>query len=813
MTITIVAAAYSNSGGGKEGIAVTVFDSSNTQIFSSSVEELTQHASTEKEEIPATSTFTHSFTVPAENLPSTGGISMKIESTYTNSKQQRVLIGDVLVTQDSSSGGGDGPSGPEALAAPTDLVASQIGDSGFALSWTGDANAYDYEVEVLDGDGTAAGSVSVNGTSATVTGLSSDTTYTVRVKALAAAGSEEYSDSGWSEQISVTTALAGGLVRATLFEENFSKISTTSWTSSSYSGTKTGDVGTWTGIDLASAKSAIIVGRANKGCSVDSPEIVLTNNAVYGTVKISFAAAAYSNDKDSSLTLSTVDSDSGVTNLVQTYSSIVKLDSSATTVADAGFNPSETVQVPEKFVLVFTSSGYGRVYLDSVVVSQTVNPSLSPLSAPAATLGDATQTSLAASWTAVDGATAYAVELRDSSGARVAYDTAVAGTSTTFTGLDWGSAYTLRVKAIGDGSSTCNSAWSEGASASTLQNALAPEWTVSDGADSAVMGVVSNKTFAVSAERDGAALEVVFDGLSPAAAGTAPTFAGGTFSWTPAAGDEGKTFSATFTTDSGAFSTNIVFEVLARPVLAEPEIVVKAVDIHTASVAWDETPQFRASSYVWRLWYGSDTATDVDVDHERFQDRVAPGGWILSGTGWQSGSSYNATPVKFDDAGDFAMSALYPAAVTNLAFTIRKAAANNSPILKFYASTGSTNALEWTEIAIELEPDKATTNFELEFPAAYGYRRFKWVYETKDSNFNFGSVAAKYEGSGAKFKAGSAAEFVPAPAGNSLDLAGLRPETNYFLEVQATGEDGAEKSAVLRFSTLAAPKFTLMVFK
>ena len=117
-----------------------------------------------------------------------------------------------------------------ALNTPTDLKASPITASGFTLSWTGDEHADSYEVEVLDGQGNAAGSVSgsVSPSGTVWTGLLSDTTYKVHVKALAAEGSEEYAASAQSEPLSVTTALAGGLRRAEIFNEGFSGMSTTS---------------------------------------------------------------------------------------------------------------------------------------------------------------------------------------------------------------------------------------------------------------------------------------------------------------------------------------------------------------------------------------------------------------------------------------------------------------------------------------------------------------------------------------------------------------------------------------------------------
>ena len=46
VVVTIVAAAYSHTGGGKEGIALAVYDDSDASFFTDSVEELTQFSST-----------------------------------------------------------------------------------------------------------------------------------------------------------------------------------------------------------------------------------------------------------------------------------------------------------------------------------------------------------------------------------------------------------------------------------------------------------------------------------------------------------------------------------------------------------------------------------------------------------------------------------------------------------------------------------------------------------------------------------------------------------------------------------------------
>lgn len=618
-----------------------------------------------------------------------------------------------------------------------------------------------------------------------------------------------------------------GPVRATIFEENFTS-QDNSWGSSSANlapltgGTFNCDESDWTGILVGARRSCAAVGTKEVSGYAQTRSILLANNATSGSASVSFYAVtptATTSRKVVTVHVFAIDADTGATNW---HSSVEAPKLSSTSVTDItaqdGQSLSATVQnLPERFFLRFepdSAINEKQFAIDAVKVTQVYNPNLTPLAAPVATVGEATITSLAFSWGAVADATGYAVELRDGSGARVAYDAAVIGTATNFTNLDWDSDYTIRVKALGDDSIYCNSPWSADVTSRTLQNLDAPAFSASADASAPVMAVVSNKTFSVSAERDGESLEVAFDGLSPAAADATPTFSSGTFSWTPAAGDEGKTFTATFTTDSGTFSTNIVFNVLARPDLVEPVISVSEISFNAASAAWDSPWQIRASSYSYRLWSGSDTASDADTDCEHFHDRVVPGGWTLSGTTWQPSSDYNATPVAMIHEGDYVVSKLYDAPVTTLSFRLRRPRKADTPVVKFYASTGADRESVWNEVSIgEQDADSTNTDYLLEFSQSSNYRRFKWVYYEKHSNVNLGSIVAKYEGAGAKFKAGSASALVDAPSDNVLNLTELRPETNYFLEVRVEDENGTEKSSTVRFSTLVAPKYTLMVLK
>ena len=576
VSISIVAAAYSNTDGGKEGIAITVFNASGEHIFSDSVEGLKQHTSTGKVEIPATTDYTHSFTVPAADLPSSGGISLKIESTYTKSGQRRALIGDVLVSQaTASSGGGDTPSGPTALATPTDLVAlaTSVNDSGFTLSWTGVENAAGYEVKVLDANDAEAGSVSISGTSATVTELVSDTAYTVHVKALAAEGSEEYSDSDWSDALSVTTALVGGLVRAEIFTEDFSTVEgATTWKSSSYLATITGDRGDWTGEAIAKGKNtAISIGKASDTGYVISPIVQLANGVSASTVEISFDAASYSGKK-ASVQVSVIDADTLETISVVGKNSPAALADNAESVADAGSSVVlSNVAVPARFRIRFDSlkdanDDYSRVWLDTILVTQVVNPNYATLDTPTVTVSDQTTEGFSASWEAVANATGgYEVEVLDGEGA-TAGNVQIDGLSATVTGLAAATQYTVRVRAIGDNLNFVPSVWGS-AEAQTQALSYNVEFSISGFESGSSVYSGSEVSFVVTAmlsSNDGSSEEVTSQ-LTTSFADATFDSTTGAFSWTPSESDVG-TAEIVFSVDvdGTTFSETVAVSVLSN---------------------------------------------------------------------------------------------------------------------------------------------------------------------------------------------------------------------------------------------------------
>ena len=593
VTITIVAAAYPNTSGGKEGIAVTVYDSSDSVVFSDAVEELVQHSSTDKVEIPATADYTHTFTIPAASLPSSGGIHLKIESTNTKSGQYRALIGDVLATQTDSS------SGPSPLAAPTGLAESSVTDSGFALSWGAVDHAAGYAVYT---NGAVAGSCASPETSLSLAGLAADTAYSVQVQALAADGSTDYEDSALSAALSVTTLLPEGLLRATLLEENFSN-ATAGWGSSSYFHSKAADAGTWTDLDgctnMANARSAIVIGRASvDGCAL-SPAITLTN-VMSGTVTIAFDTASYYG-KSASGTLSIVDAGSGdVLSVVTNFTPpAIATDSTAAasvaSVADGGVRIVATgVSVPGTFRLRFdsykgTGDNYNRIYLDSILVTQVYDPNFAALAAPTGVAeSDVGKHGFTVSWTGVANATGYEVWLDGA----VAGSCAATDTSMALTGLADGTTYSVQVKALGDNLHYGDSPLSTAISVTTLEDAQKVVFTVTGApTEPVVAGDTVAFTVTAEVEETGAAAVVAFAGGLSGATFAAAT---GAFSWTPTEGDVGS-HTATFT--SGEYSTNVAITVVSA--------------METRTLATENFSKISSSS--WTSTSGYTNAMDGDI--------------------------------------------------------------------------------------------------------------------------------------------------------------------------------------------------------
>ncbi len=144
---------------------------------------------------PAAATWTElaaSFTTGS----STTSVTVYIHGWYA---QPTFYADDLSLTGPAGSGGGGG--GTQPPAAPSGLTVTGTTSSSVSLSWaapSGTVTGYD-----VDENGSQV--TSVNGTSATVTGLTASTTYTFTVTAFNSAGT-----SPQSNQVGATTASSGG---------------------------------------------------------------------------------------------------------------------------------------------------------------------------------------------------------------------------------------------------------------------------------------------------------------------------------------------------------------------------------------------------------------------------------------------------------------------------------------------------------------------------------------------------------------------------------------------------------------------------
>lgn len=477
------------------------------------------------------------------------GFKVKFSSAQTDS---RVFLGRVVVEQVDDSG-------PSALPAPTGLAAASVTETGFSLSWNAVSGAAGYALEVLDGAGAPAGTATVSGTGATVTGLASDTIYTAKVKALAPAESTDYADSAWSDPIRVTTAIGDGLLRATLLDEGFSG-SGNAWgnTSAKPDDAET-DCDSWSfPANVYNARSSIKVGGAGAVGWALSPEITLSNEVASATVALSFSAAAYP-EKTTKFSVSVVHAATGETNAIPALTALSPATLSSTSATDLSgcSDYEESVVVPTRFKLLFETINEAadkRLLLDSIKVTQVYDPIFAVLAAPAGVAGsDVGKHGFTVSWTGVANATGYEVWLDGA----VAGSCASTSTSMELSGLSDGTTYSVQVKALGDNLHFGDSPLSTAISVTTPADAQKIGFTVT-GAPAGDVFAGDTVAFTVTAENEAthAAAKVSFSGI----AGATFDAGSGAFSWTTAESDVGS-HTATFM--SGDYSTNVTLSVVS----------------------------------------------------------------------------------------------------------------------------------------------------------------------------------------------------------------------------------------------------------
>ena len=157
----------------------------------------------------------------------TGNLSILISNPKANDEKENknslaIHLRSIVVTyKDPSS------AGLTQLGAPV-VTPSNVDYFQFSFSWTGISGATGYDVAVKDANGALINTVTVNGTTATVTDLEEGATYTVSV---VAKGDGTTTDDSDPATLTVTTATAPAVVAPVLTASDVSSSAfTVSWT-------------------------------------------------------------------------------------------------------------------------------------------------------------------------------------------------------------------------------------------------------------------------------------------------------------------------------------------------------------------------------------------------------------------------------------------------------------------------------------------------------------------------------------------------------------------------------------------------------
>jgi hypothetical protein len=748
--------------------------------------------------------------------------------TLSTGTDKRLLLDSIKVTQVYDPN-------YTVLAAPTGVADSNVGPTGFTVSWNTVAHAEGYEVWL---DGAFKASCAAADTSMQLTGLTDGTTYSVQVKALG--DNLHYGDSPLSTAISVTTpadaqkvdftvtgaptapvfagdtvsftvtaeyestheaapvslsGIAGATFAAgafswtptegdvgshtatftsgeystnvaitvvsametrTLATENFSKITSTSWSATGYANEMDGDIGTWMGLDLVKTKSAVIVGRANSSGTIVSPAIDLPVRTP-GSLSVSFDTGSLP-DKQASFEAQILDAADGTVLYTTNFPAVAALPSTATAVADAGVRvtvaPGANIALPAAIQLSLTTSeGTGdnsyRVYIDTVVFAQTLSAKLRDLAAPTglAVVGEPGENGFTVGWTAVSDATNYAVRVTDAAGAVVFSAPFCAAAPVAVSGLADDEAYAVQVRATGDEAVWTPSPWSDALAVRTARSSAHPTlsfggWANAVGDGGLYAGVAN--TAAVSAVRDnGTNAVVTLESVSPAPT-AGPTLEDGVLSWTPVDADTNKTFTISFLMD-GTYATNLSFKVKDLAPLAPPTVTADPVEWDAFGLSWNT--QYRAAGYAVRVWTDcpnpNATATRVEEAFAGWP-KVKPAGWSYHNM--SSGYKDAAAPVSFDATGDAMETYDLGGAISSVSFHAagHSIAGSTSALTVVGIEADGTETVLATLTAADIGQTAAGIDRTYSVPA--GVRKIAWRYTKDTGGVGVGSIVI--EGSG-----------------------------------------------------------------
>ena len=470
--------------------------------------------------------------------------------------------------------------------------------------------------------------------------------------------------------------------------------------------------------------------------------------------------------------------------------------------------------LPNEFRLQFESSASsdGRVAIDAILVVQNIRDTLS---APAnlALSGTAGANDFAVTWSSVANAEGYSVKLLDANdGVVSSNDVTVATTSASFTGLTSSSAYTVVVVALGNHTTTDDSAPKTLEVETAASSAAAPTLVVAN--TSWTAGVAG--TSAVSATLEGD-VACAFESVTMSD-GSSASVEDGVLSWTPPAANTASSVTATFHVSHGGESwyVNQVLSVAATPAPSAPAIKLSNVSSRSFDASWSANAGGPVVEYKVRAWTGREMPDDATGGaNENFEkylsDKTVPDGWIFENT--KTPYNQEENPVDFRNNNEWIATPDYGGTITSISFRLRRQSENGST-LKVYGSTGSNDPAVWKteENTLATLNPLVTQVYTISVDSSKGISRVFFQYTKASGNVSIGTFSV----SGTDWPA---ADFLEGWGGAKVSVGTSTSQTfsnpvvgavNY-VEVTAIGPTGLSAATIESVSIPRAPAAVISV--
>jgi hypothetical protein len=392
-----------------------------------------------------------SYTYTLNGSPANPSSQTPISATFTSLTSSTNYT--LVVT--SVNSGGQASSTPVVVTTyntpPTiaNLSTGSITSQSFVASWTAErATSYSYSL-----NGTSVTPSSQTSSSATFTGLTSATSYTLTVKAINNGGDAT------SEPTTITTLnqkpTAPIVSTSSVTYQSFvaswtggSPVSSYVYTLNGVTVTPSTDNGlagktaTFTLLSSATAYSLIVTAVNNGGETSSAPVIVTTFSTPPTPIAVSTGSVTYSSFVAS------------WTGGVGANSYTFRLNGSIVTPSSQTSNSATFTGLNSatNYTLIVTATNNGGEAISPAVMETTIDP---PPMAMFLSVNSITYNSFVASWTGGDGASSYGYKLNGSP-VTPSVDNGLSNRTATFTGLSGATSYILVVTAMDDGGDTAS---------------------------------------------------------------------------------------------------------------------------------------------------------------------------------------------------------------------------------------------------------------------------------------------------------------------------------------------------------------------